>query len=99
MCSYDGLPFTLKLQNLDSILPQLEKLDQNACLFKVDIAHAFRNVRIDPDDPIHLGICWKGQYFLDKNLAFGAAHLTAIFQRITDFVRFLMAKHGFKVHN
>ena len=95
---YDGLPFILKLPNLDSILPQLEQFDQEACLFKIDISCVFRNVHIDPGDAIHLGIRWKNQYFLDKNLAFGAVHGTAIFQRITDFVRFLMAKRGFVVH-
>ena len=68
-------------------------------MFKVDVARAFRNVRIDPGDAIHLGIRWRDQYFLDKNLAFGAIHGTAIFQRITDLVRYLMAKQGFVVHN
>ena len=52
----------------------------------------FRNVRIDPADAIHLGIKWNNQYFVDRNLAFGAVHGT-------DLIRFLMAKHGFKVHN
>ena len=97
-CTYDGLPFILKLPNLDSILPQLEQLDQDACLFKVDVARAFRNVRINPGDVIHLGIHWRDRYFLDKNLAFGAVHGTAIFQRITDLIRYLMAKQGFVVH-
>ena len=69
------------------------------CLFKVDVARAFRNVRIDPGDAIHLSIRWRDQYFLDKNLAFAAVHGTAIFQRITDLVRYLMAKQGFAVHN
>ena len=87
---YDCLPFTLKFPNLDSVLPQLEKLDQDACLFKVDISRTFRNVRIDPGDAVHLGIYWNNQFYLDKNLAFGAVHGTAIFQRMTDFVRFLM---------
>ena len=97
--TYDGLPFKLTLPNLESILPQLEQLDQDAFLFKVDVTRAFRNVRIDPADAVHLGMRWKGRYFLHKNLAFGAIHGTAIFQRITDLVRFLMAKRGFKVHN
>ena len=46
-----------------------------------------------------MGIYWNGLYFLDKNLVFGAIHWTAIFECITDFVRFLMAKQGFLVHN
>ena len=96
---YDNTPFTLKLPNLDTLLPQLEHLDQDACLYKVDISRAFRNVRVDPGDAVHLGIYWNNHYFLDKNLAFGAIHGTAIFQRITDFVRYLMAKRSFSVHN
>ena len=96
---YDNTLFTLKLPNLDSLLPQLECLDQDARLFKVDISRAFRNVRVDPGDAVHLGMYWNNQYFLDKNLAFGAIHGTAIFQRITDFVRYLMAQRGFIVNN
>ena len=96
---YDNTLFTLKLPNLESLLPQSEHLDQDARLYKVDISRAFRNVRMDPGDAVHLGIYWNNHYFLDKNLAFGAIHGTAIFQRITDFVRYLMAKHSFSVHN
>ena len=96
---YDGCPFKLKLPNLDSILPQLEAFGMDARLYKVDISRAFRNVPIDPADAIHLGIKWNYQFFVDKNLAFGAVHGTAIFQRISDLVHFLMAKRGFIVHN
>ena len=56
--SYDGLPFQLKLPSLDSLLPALNCLGENARLFKIDISRAFRNVRIDPGDAIHLGISW-----------------------------------------
>ena len=77
----------------------LNNLGDNARLFKVDISRAFRNVRIDPADAIHLGIKWGNKYYIDQSLAFGAVHGTAIFERIIDFVRFLMAKAGFQIHN
>ena len=68
-------------------------------MYKVDISHAFRNVRIDPGDAIHLGVKWNDQFFIDKNLTFRSVHGTASFQRISDLMRFLMAKRGFSVHN
>ena len=97
--TYDGTPFTLKLPKLDDLVPTLMDLGDDARLLKADISRAFRNVRIDPGDALHLGIFWKGKYYLDKNLAFGAVHGTAIFERITDFVRYILAKRGFKVYN
>ena len=96
---FDNVQFQLKLPNLDVLIPHLERLGSHARLFKVDISRAFRNVRIDPADSLHLGICWQDKYYLDQNLPFGAVHGTAIFQRITDFIRFLMAQKGFTVYN
>ena len=94
---YDSSPFMLKLPVLDALIPELEKLGPEARLFKVDISRTFRNVRIDPGDAIHLGIRWNNQYFLDQNLPFGAVHGTAIFERITDLIRHIMARKGFLV--
>ena len=96
---FDNIHFQLKLPNLDVLIPHLEKLGSHAKLFKVDISRAFRNVRIDPTDSLHLGIYWQDKFYLDRNLPFGAVHGTAIFQRITDFIRFLMAQNGFTVYN
>ena len=84
---------------MDGLIVKLNALGDHARFFKVDISRTFRNVRIDTGDAIHLGIKWKDKYYIDQNLAFGAVHGTAIFERITDFVRFLMAKKGFQIHN
>ena len=96
---FDGDPFTLKLPSLDHLLPDLERWGADARLFKLDISRAFRNVRVDPGDAIHLGIKWKDNYYIDKNLAFGAVHGTAIFERISNLIRYILAKQGFKVLN
>ena len=91
---FDDRPFSLKLPSLDHLLPDLEKWGSEARLFKLDISRAFRNVRVDPCDAIHLGINWQNKYYIDKNLAFGAVHGTAIFERISDLIRFILAKQG-----
>ena len=66
-------------------------------LVKVDIARAFRNVCVDPWDAVKLGIKYNGRYYLDMSLAFGAANGTAIFQRISDVVRRILANENIQV--
>ena len=97
--AFDSQPFTLKLPTLEALIPQLERLGQDARLFKVDISRAFRNVRMDPGDAIRLGIKWNNEYFIDQNLPFGAVHGTAIFERITDLIHYIMAGRGVTVWN
>ena len=96
---YDATPFHLKLPVLDGLIPDLERLGSEARLFKVDISRAFRNIRMDPGDAIRLGIKWNNEYFLDQNLPFGAVHGTAIFERITDLIRYIMGCKGCAVWN
>ena len=96
---YDGMSFKLTLPTLDALIPTLQSLGSEARVFKIDVARAFRHVPIDPGDAIHLGMKWRNKYYIDKFLAFGAVHGTAIFQRITDFIRFILAKQGIHVFN
>ena len=97
--NFDDKVFSLTLPSLDHILPNLEKWGPDARLFKLDISRAFRNVRLDPGDAIHLGIKWENKYYIDKNLAFGAVHGTTIFERISDLIHFILAKQGIRVWN
>ena len=66
---------------------------------KIDIARAFRNVRLDPADVMKLGICHEGENYINKSLAFGAVHGTAIFQRITDAIRNILRSEGIVIWN
>ena len=96
---YDNSSFSLKLPSLDNLVGTLQSLGIDARVFKVDISRAFRNVPIDPADAIHLGIKWQEKFYIDKNLAFGAVHGTAIFERISNFIRFILANKGIQVWN
>ena len=63
-------------------------------LAKIDVSHAFRNLRVDPADALKFGIFWKGNYYVDIALAFGWVHGCSDFQKMSDAVVFLMKKLG-----
>ena len=48
---------------------------------KMDIARTFQNICIDSMDVLKLGICHDDKYYINKSLAFGVVHGTAIFYR------------------
>ena len=41
----------------------------------------------------------KGKFYIDKSLAFGAVYGTAIFQRISDSIRGILAHENIKLWN
>ena len=60
---------------MDTIVDKITALnDYDPLLYKIDVARAFRNIKIDPVDAVKLGIYWKGQYFLHLSIAFRWAH-------------------------
>ena len=96
---YDGSTFKWTLPTLDSLIATLQRLGSETLIFKVDIACAFCHVPVDPGDAIHLDMKWRGKYYIDKFLAFGAVHGAGIFQRITNFIRYILAKQHICVFN
>ena len=46
-----------------------------------------------------MGMKWKNKYYVEKFLAFSPVHGTGFFQRITDFVKFILAQEGITVYN
>ena len=93
---FDGKQFTLRFPSVDTIVENIGDLrDCDPVLFKIDVARAFRNIRVDPVDAVKLGIHWEGQYFLDLSAAFGWAHGSAAFQRVSDAIVYIMRRHGY----
>ena len=45
---FDGSPFILKFPTVDDIADDINKSTEDTLLFKVDMAWAFRNLRVDP---------------------------------------------------
>ena len=67
---FDNRNFALKLTCIDDIVRDISNAS-DPVLFKVDVARAFRNLRVDPADCIKFGIKWEGSYYLDGAVAFG----------------------------
>ena len=56
---FDSTPFILKFPNIDNITQDICDMNEDTVLFKVDVARAFRNLRVDPADALKLGIKWN----------------------------------------
>ena len=95
---YLDVDFVLTYPSIDNITEEVLKLGKGCQIFKVDISRAFRHVPIDPGDLDLLGLHWEN-YFIDRSLPFGFKHRSAIFQRISDAVRFIMTSEGHKTWN
>ena len=93
---FDGQKFTLKFPSVDGIVDKIVSLkDEDPVLYKIDVARAFRNIRVDPVDTVKLGIYWQGEYFLDLSVAFGWAHGSTMFQRLSDAIVYIMRCNGY----
>ena len=73
------------------------------CYFsKVDLASAYRSVKIHPNDYEATGLKWlfndhkKPTYFYDTRLPFGASRSPSIFTRLTQAVCRMMKRRGFQ---
>lgn len=72
----DGIPrdlASLQYVSVDDAARIIMSMGRNTELAKVDIAHAFRNVPIHPQDRHLLGMQWEGRVYIDTCLPFGFA--------------------------
>ena len=64
---------------MDNITDALREASTGAHLFKIDISHAFRHIKIDTFDFDLLGLKWRDVAYFDMYLPFGSRHGTQIF--------------------
>ena len=75
--SYLDSDFALTFPTVD-ITAELKKLGRGALLYKVDVSHASRHVKVEPGDFDLLGLEWHGHY-VDTCVPFGTRHGSQIF--------------------
>jgi hypothetical protein len=92
--TYLGTQFLLKLPTVDHITSIVNSFNTPVCIFKIDLARAFRQIPLDPLDAAYLGICWAGKTYFDTAVPFGWRHGSAACQRITDAIRHILYKYG-----
>ena len=90
--------FSVKYQTIEEAV----SLSSPGCFYsKIDLKSAYRSVKIHPDNYKLTGIKWHFDgnegplYLFDKRLPFGARKSPAIFHRLTQAVRRMMARRGF----
>ena len=94
---FDNSKFLLKFPSIDDIVDEICRNNDDVTIAKIDVARAFRNLRVDPADALKLGIRWKDDAFIDVSAAFGWVHGSAAFQRCSDAVTFIMTRHKAKM--
>ena len=95
---FDGSEFALKLPTIENIAEDIRNTHDDPVMIKVDVARAFRNLRVDPADSLKFGIKWENVYYLDLAIAFGWVHGTSAFQLCSDAIAFIMKKHNIALH-
>ena len=91
---FDGRKSTLKFPTIDYVVHYTTGIEGDPVIYKIDVARAFRNLRVDPVDATKFGIHWNGLYFLDQSVTFGWTHGSEAFQMVPDAVTHIMSKNG-----
>ena len=94
-----GLIIFYAILHLDIIKQRILKLGSSACIYKIDISRAFRNLPVDPRDVNILGLTWNSKYYIDLAIPFGYIHGSACCQRVTDAIRYICAVNNIFVFN
>ena len=53
---FDGHEFTLRFPTIDDIVQAILNVKNDPVVYKIDVARAFRNLKVDPVDALKLGI-------------------------------------------
>ena len=84
-----------------SLQAALDLVQQGSYMAKIDLKSAYRSVRIHPSNYPATGVQWTFEgdteptYLVDTRLPFGSRKAPAIFNRLTQAVRRMMARRAF----
>ena len=91
---YLGTPFILTLPSIDTITSTVKKWGKGCLIYKLDISRAFRHKKLGPSEYDLLGIRHHGHY-IDTCLAFSFCSGSALFQRISDAICYIMTQRSY----
>ena len=91
--NFDGRPFTLTFPSVDDIVEHILQIT-DPLIFKIGVARAFRNLRVDPVDALKFGLSWCDAWYVNTGIAFGWTHGSVAFQMVPDTISYIMASSG-----
>ena len=92
----------IEKQTFQTLDDAVKLIDEDSFIAKVDLRRAYRSVPVHPSNHDALGLKWKFQgdkhftYFVDTRLPFGGRSAPGIFHRLTQSVRRMMFRRGYK---
>ena len=91
--TYENVDFILSLPTIDHVIRAVKRFGRGSCIAKLDISRAFKQVQIDPRDIDLLGF-FGGAYYIENRLVFGYRNGSALYQHLSDSIRFIMTSEG-----
>ena len=79
---------------MDNAAEAIVANSRGALLAKVDIAAAYRNIPVHPDDRWLLSMKWEDNVFIDTALPFGLRSAPIIFTAVADAAEWILRQHG-----
>lgn len=89
----DPTTYSLQYSTIDDAIKICHEVGKGALLAKVDLKNAFRLCPVRPDDWHLLGICWRGQFYVDKCLPFGLRSAPFLFNMVADSLEWILRYH------
>ena len=78
---------------MDRAVALLSQYGQDGLMAKIDLKAAFRLIPVQAADWVHLGICWRGQFYVDTCLPFGLRSAPALFNHYAEALDWIMANN------
>eukprot|EP00731_Ephydatia_muelleri_P003450 Em0001g3450a len=78
---------------MDHAVALLSQYGQDALMATIDLKAAFRLIPVQAADWVHLGICWRGQFYVDTCLPFGLRSAPALFNHYAEALDWIMANN------
>ena len=85
---------TVSYTGLTEAIAKILSLGEGCLLAKFDIQRAYRMIPLRVDERNLVLIKWKGFYFIDLALPFGARSAPRIFTRFSDILEWIIKQHG-----
>ena len=93
----DGIPTndaSMAYSSIEDAGRIIANLGKNTLLAKIDIASAFRIIPVHPEDRHLLGMKWKNEIYIDKQLPFGLRSAPILFNALADALEWILRERG-----
>ena len=90
----DQASCSLSYVSIDDVAAETLRYGRGALIAKSDIAHAYRQVPVHPEDRSLLGRQWKSRQYVDCTLPFGLRSASIMFSAVADAVEWIVRAQG-----